>query len=110
MDGTLRLSTAMGLVSIVWLALGTSVLGMLPPLSAYALTIGLLSFYFPYLIFYVYGPVVSFVGAVVMLFRPIPMERRRIVGFIVFVAALPSMLSILMYTAALVTGRPLFRS
>ncbi len=101
MDGTLRISTAMGLVSGVWLPFSFTVLHLLPeggsppPIDSY----------FPVWAFYIVGPIIGLVGAILLLFQRMTRERRGIVGFIVFFASLPSIFFILIYTTALVYPR-----
>ncbi len=89
LDRTLKLSIVLGLFSGAWVsfvlafylpALLPQAGGSPPPLSAY----------YPGLFFYIVSPLAAFMSAVALLVQPMTRERRGVVGFIAFVASLPT--------------------
>ncbi len=61
---------------------------------------------YPYLFFG--GHLVAFGGAIVLLLRPMTLERKGIVGFITFISSLYPLLQILLYTLWLTTDLRVF--
>ncbi len=104
MDGTLKVSTVLGLVSGVWVSFVIAFYlpallptgGSQPPLSAY----------YPGWFFYIVSPLAALISAIALLFQPMTRERRGVVGFIAFVASLPTIPLSLLYISVLSTQPP----
>ncbi len=99
MNRTLKLSIVLGLFSGAWVsfvlafylpALLPQTGGSPPPLSAY----------YPGWFFYIVSPLAAFISSVALLVRPMTTERRGVVGFIAFIASLPSIALMLLYISA----------
>lgn len=109
MDRALRISTIMGLVSGSWVlgevASEPRRLGILGT-GTYAPIDSLIAVWS----FFLIGPLVAFCGALSLLLHDMTVERKGIVGFIVFVSSLPPISLLLILLAAYITGRPAFPS
>lgn len=116
MSRPLRLTAVFGIVSVVWLIIAACDMAiessrLLPSLFlfsflldapvAIALNTGIIG-----VLFFIVGPVVGFMGALLLLLHSMTVEQKGVLGFISLLCSLPTVLLLLSYGI----GLPLYLS
>ena len=100
LDLPLRISAAMGLLSGASLPIVYEFI--LPSFGGAPSIIGLaLTIIYPPLALFVTPSIAGIVGTIALLLRPMSVEQRGIVGFIVFIASVPGVFFMLLYAVYL---------